>query len=130
MKRVVRHSSLAIWVALLTIVLTAAGCGPPAKLRISGQLTKKGQPFQPPPKMMVSIVFLPEKKESERSCHAQFNYQNGTYTVEVPPGQYKTNLILSDKTKTPSVTVKISPEFSKKVYELTTSKTLDLEMEP
>ena len=51
-------------------------------------------------------------------------------TPGVPPGQYKTRLFFADKSKRPPIILKARPEFGKTVYDLTSSKILDLEMEP
>ena len=94
------------------------------------KLTKKGQPYQPPPKTLVTLVFIPEKKDSEQTYPASYLSDKGTYVVELPPGQYKTRLFSVDQSKRPAVMWKARPEFSKTVFDLTTAKTLDLELEP
>ena len=117
-------------IVLLVLIAGATGCGSSTNLEIRGKLTKKGTPYQPPPKMLVTLVFVPEKKDSEQTYPASFASDTGIYSVEVPPGQYRTRLLLHDQSKRPFVLVPVRPEFSKTVFELTGSKTLDLEIEP
>src|SRR4051812_38907764 len=40
--------------AVLLMFLSASGCGSTSKLEITGKLTKKGQPYQPPPMTLVT----------------------------------------------------------------------------
>jgi len=115
---------------LLLMFLSAVGCGSTSKLEITGKLTKKGQPYQPPPMTLVTLTFIPEKKDSEQTYVASYDREKGTYGVELPPGQYKASLFMADRSKRPNVMQKAPPAFNKTVYDLTSSKTLDLDIDP
>ena len=123
------QSSFAAAVMLL-MFLSASGCGSSSKLEITGKLTKKGQPYQPPPMTLVTLTFISEKKDSEQTYVASYDREKGTYAVELPPGQYKTSLFMADRSKRPTVMQKAPPAFGKTVYDLTSSKTLDLDVDP
>jgi hypothetical protein len=114
--------------SLALVCLALTGCG--SKVEISGSLTKKGQPFQPPEKVKVNLVFVPEKEGAGPSVPAAFAGDQGTYSVQLPAGHYRAQLILVDITRPPPNQIHVRPEFSKAVHDLTASKTLDLEIGP
>jgi hypothetical protein len=117
--------------AFLALAFGLGGCGGGStNFEVTGKLTKKGVLYTPPQTTQVTLVFRPEKKDSEQTYVASFVVDKGTYSVELPPGKYTTNLLLFDHAKKPPAKVAIRPDFSKTVYDLTSAKTLDLEIEP
>jgi hypothetical protein len=111
---------------LIVMMIGVGGCGGPAKAKITGKLTKAGQPLQVSDKTQVTLVFAPDVEKPDHTYPAWFKPADGTFEVEVPPGKYRANLVIFDHdNKTMAV---IPPEFRTKIYDLTTHKTLEIDI--
>ena len=122
-----RRSALAL--ALLAFGL--AGCSPSA-VKVTGTLTKNGQPMVVSEDTYVTLSFVPEGKSEgqETSYSAKFDQKTGTYSVELPPGNYRTMLIvaLPGSKKDGKLNAPTPPVKSDKVYQMTKDQQLDIEV--
>lgn len=115
---------------LTLLALACAGCAP-SVVKVNGKLLKNGAPMVVSEDTYVTLSFVPEGGDpSKTSSHsAKFDQKTGTYTVELPPGKYRTMFIVAlpgskgGKLNAPSPPVK-----SDKVYELTKNQELDIEV--
>ena len=122
--------SICVGVALLCFVCT--GCGPKV-VKVNGKLLKNGEPMVVSEDTYVTLSFIPEtvapNSETAKSHSAKFDQKTGTYSVELPPGKYRTMFVIAlpakkeGKLNAPSPPVK-----SEKVYELTKDQELDIEI--
>ena len=116
--------------AVLAILIT--GCGGPKIVKINGKLLKNGTPMIVSEETYVTLSFIGEStKENNldaKTYSAKFDQKSGTYSVELPAGNYRVMQIVAlpatkeGKLNAPSKSVK-----SEKIYELTTDQELDLE---
>jgi hypothetical protein len=111
-------------------MLVLSGCGGVSNVEVKGLLMKKGSPYQPPAKTQVTLVFKPEIVDSEQTYIASYSIATGIYTVELPPGKYRTNLLLVDHNTRPGIPKKVRPEFSQTIHEIKGATTLDLDIDP
>ncbi len=113
---------------LAAVVCGIAGCGGgPVKYKISGALTKGGQPLAVTERTLVTLVFMPETKDSKHTYPATFKPLEKKYSVEVPPGKYRVNLLLTDYAKNPPVP-RTPKNVRNTVYELNEDKVLDIDI--
>jgi hypothetical protein len=112
--------------------LAVAGCSP-SVIKINGKLVRNGAPMVVSEDTYVTVSFLPEVKEPDsldaKSYSAKFDQKTGTYTVELPPGKYRTMVLVALPSKDESkVNMPTPPVKSQKVHELTRSQELDIEV--
>lgn len=114
-------------VAVCMVGLAIAGCGGPPKVVIKGKLTKNGQPFTANEKTQVTLSFAPDKGGDNPPLAARFNRADGSFDVEVPPGNYRAYLAIFDHaTKTPTA---IPPKVRETVHDFTSSKSITIELD-
>lgn len=127
------------WRMLFSLVLLAFavnGCGSKKNVTINGTVLKGGKPMIVSERTYVTLSFIPEGKDEEdrTSYNATFDQKSGTYTVDLPPGSYRTKLIIAPPPSgsggkpsgKPSAPQK--PVNSTKSYDLTSSQELDIEV--
>jgi len=122
----------AIFLGLAVSALLIVGCGSPA-VTVSGKLLKNGQPMTVSADTYVTLSFIPDPTPSDdkaKSYNANFDQKTGSYTVELPPGKYRTKLIIvppkDPSNKRPSGPGR--PIDSKEAYDLNKSRELDIEV--
>ena len=121
------------WRTLLGLALLAfavSGCG--AKIvKINGELRKDGKPMIVSQDTYVTLSFIPVAANAEsqlNSYNAKFDQKSGTYTVELPPGSYRTKLIIVPPSKSGGLSAPPRPIDSDKTYDLTKNQKLDIEV--
>jgi hypothetical protein len=113
--------------------LCLAGCAP-KKVTIKGSILQGGKPMIVSEDTYVTLSFIPDlqgEKEGDKkatSYNARFDQKTGTYSVELPPGKYRTKLVMALPSKTPGKLNSPKPINSDTVYDLTKSQTLDVEV--
>lgn len=110
----------------LAVILALAGCGGPAKAKITGTLSKAGVPLQVNDKTQVTLTFAAEEGNAKRTYPATFKPADGTFDVELPAGKYKANLVIFDHAK--KAMVPVPPAFRNNVYDLTENKVVDIDI--
>jgi hypothetical protein len=76
----------------------ASGCGGGvSKVRISGQLSKKGQPLKVPKETRVLLQFAPDEKTPTQTYSAKFTHETGEYEIELPAGRYSIQCRMMDE---------------------------------
>lgn len=116
---------LAAAAAFMAGLLT--GCGGAPTVHIKGKLTKNGQPFTANEKTQVTLSFAEDKQGgTKQALGARFNPANGSFEIQVPPGNYRAYLAIFDHaTKTPSV---IPAKVRETVHDFTSSKEITIEL--
>jgi hypothetical protein len=114
----------AVALACLMVAVMLPGCGS-GKVRVTGKVLKNGQPLKVSKDVLVTLTFAdPDKKDQTYS--AKFDYDTGTYQVEVPPGKYHATCIVAEKGQPPLTAGK---DAAKKVYDLTSgNQQVDIEV--
>jgi hypothetical protein len=124
---------MCLGVAVLSI--TFAGCSP-SKIKVNGKILKNGTPLIVSEDTLVTLQFIPDLKGADafneaKTFSAKFDQKTGTYSVEMPPGKYKTKFVManpSKATKDGKLNAPSPPVQSDKVYELTKDQELDIEV--
>ena len=116
----------AVTMVSLLLMAAVAGCGVP-KVKITGTLTKNGQPYTVRNDTYVTLVFTPDTEKADQTYPAKFNHETGGYEVEVPAGMYRTRYVIVEKNQAPIIA---PPQATTTVHDLTASKVLDLELTP
>jgi hypothetical protein len=111
-------------VVMMGLLMTAAGCGD-KKVKITGKLMKDGQPFTTSADTLVTLTFAPDVEKSEQTYNGRFNHETGGYEVELPPGKYRARYVIVKKGAPPLI---VSPEATKTVHDLSTTKELNIEI--
>jgi len=120
---------------LTLLALALTGCGS-KNVKVHGKVLKDGKPMVVSEDTYVTVSFVPEGRpaagtaDPERSSYsAKFEPKSGSYTVQLPPGQYRTMLIVAPpKGKAPPGKVSApAPVRSPKSYDLTRDQELDIE---
>lgn len=117
---------------LAVAALACTGCGDKV-VKVTGKLLKNGQPMVVSEDTYVTLSFVPEGKEAaegKASSHsAKFDPKTGTYTVALPPGKYRTMLVVAlPPKKDGKLNAPRPPVKSDKVYDLTKDQPLDIEV--
>jgi hypothetical protein len=123
-----RRTSLGL--ALLSVAFV--GCSP-SVVKVNGKLLKNGAPMVVSADTYVTLSFVSESKQADgsdaKSYSAKFDQKTGTYTAEMPPGKYRTMLIVAlPPKKEGQLNAPTPPVKSEKVYELTKNQELDIEV--
>src|SRR5262245_58780036 len=112
----------------LVFCVCAAGCGPKT-VKVSGRILKDGQPTTFTKKTYVTLKFIPDDGKGD-TVGAKIDNEAGTYEVDLTPGRYRVSLFVppenfqaGDRRLLPPPTGGAGGD---EVYDLTTSKTLDL----
>jgi len=117
--------------ALFALLL--AGCGT-KEVTITGTLLKEGKPMIVSQDTYVTLSFIPESGQGEKadqkvsSYSAKFDQKTGTYSVKLPPGKYRTKLVIALPPKTPGKLNMLPPIDSAVTHDLTKNQTLDVEV--
>lgn len=125
-----RRSRLVFGLALFA--LTLSGCAPKS-VTVNGKLLAKGKPFVVSEDTYVTLSFIPAdatKDSAVTSRNAKFDPKAGSYRVEMPPGKYKTMLVIAYPGK-PGPDGKLNmpkPIHFDKVHDLASSQELDIEI--
>lgn len=114
----VRALSLAIvlWACLST------GCSGKKTATVKGTLLQAGQPLKATKKTLVTISFSPVDTSVGQSYPAKFKWDEGTYTITLPAGQYTAGVTMVPEGK-PLVSAPAG-----KAYDITQDMTIDLEL--
>jgi hypothetical protein len=115
---------------LAVLALAPTGCSPDT-VRVRGKLIKDGNPMVVSKDTYVTLSFIPEKPpaDGEKSYSAKFDQETGSYTVELPPGKYRTMLVIALPNKTPGkLNAPTPPIKSDKAYDLGKSQELNIEV--
>ena len=115
-----------LMVAALFVLMFSAGCGGPSKVKISGKLTKKGQPFTTGEKTLVTLVFSAEAEGTKQTYPANVKRDEGTFQLEVPPGKYRANLIIVDYEK--NAPPLIPQSVKQTIYDLSEGKEIEIDV--
>jgi hypothetical protein len=121
--------------ALAVLSIAVAGCSP-SKIKVNGTITKNGAPLIVTEDTLVTLQFIPDLKGADafndaKTYSAKFDQKSGAYSVEMPPGKYKTKFVManpSKATKDGKLNAPSPPVQSDKVYELTKDQQLDIEV--
>jgi len=116
--------------ALGVLSLAFAGCSP-SVVKVNGKVLKNGAPMVVSKDTYVTLQFVPESASEDKAGakSATFNQETGTYTVELPPGKYRTTLVIAlPAKKDGKLNAPTPPIKSDKVYDLTKSQELDIEV--
>jgi len=70
------------------------------------------------------LTFAPEGEAATQTYPAAFNYEAGSYEVELPPGKYRAICMIMQ----PDGALQSTDEARKKVYDLTVAKQQDVEI--
>ena len=120
-------------------LIACTGCGE-KEVTIKGRLLKGGQPMVVSEDTYVTISFVPESPGAAEggptTRSATFDPKTGTYTVDLSPGKYRTMVVIALPPKKeakagagpPKLNAPSPPVRSDKVYELTKSQELDIEV--
>src|SRR3954469_5240631 len=86
--------------AMVALAVLFSGCtGSKAPVTITGKLIKNGQPMVVSADTYVTLSFVLETgggNPSEAKAHsAKFDQKTGSYTVDLPPGNYRTMLAIA-----------------------------------
>jgi hypothetical protein len=109
---------------LLAFLLT--GCGGPKSVKVRGKLLAKGEPLKVSRQTYVTIIFAPVNEDVGQTHPATFNYDDGTYSVTVPEGNYKVKIsVVPPDRKGPLI--RSSPN-DEKTYDLKADQQIDLEL--
>jgi hypothetical protein len=80
----------------------------------------------------VTLSFIPElgdaSKTEARSYSATFDQASGTYSVDLPPGKYRTMLVVALPPKKSGELNMVPPYKPDKVYDLSKNQDLDIEV--
>lgn len=119
---------IAPWAYTLTAWATLAlvGCGP-SPVKVTGNLTKKGQPIAFHDQVQVTLTFAPQEGERKSGYLAKI-VDGKSYEVDVLPGPYKTAISIYDHTKKQAIPA--SKKFGASVVEIRGAQTLDLDLDP
>ena len=120
---------IVVWIVCFAILGPVVGCSP-SKIKITGKLTKKGQDFATHDKMLVTLKFVPTAESTVQSYPGKFHATDGSYFADIPPGKYKTFLVLFDYSKQPPMPVAVRKDFNQPVHDLTSPKELNLDIDP
>jgi hypothetical protein len=123
-----RRTCLAL--ALLAIGFT--GCSP-GLVNVKGKILKNGAPMVVSEDTYVTLSFIVESKETDnsdaKSYSAKFDQKTGTYTVDLPPGNYRTMFVVAlPAKKEGQLNAPSKPVKSEKVYEFKKNQELDIEV--
>src|SRR5262249_21828528 len=113
----------------------------PKTVKINGKVLKNGQAMVVSEDTYVTLSFIPEAKgpstpeggdSTAKSYSAKVDQKTGTYSVELPPGQYRTKPIIVPPAKTKAkpdgkLNAPTPPINSPTAYDLTKSRELDIE---
>lgn len=123
-------------IGVLVLALACAGCGS-RTIKVSGTLLKDGKAMVVSEDTYVTLSFIPAVRTAKgkddptnSSYSAKFVHKSGTYTVEMPPGTYKTMLVIAPPSGTApkgklNAPKPITPD---KHHELTRSQSLDIDV--
>lgn len=124
------------WQALLRgalLALVCTGCSSPKVVKINGKLLKGGKPMVVSEDTYVTLSFIPQAKDDSPGTtpySAKFEQKSGTYSVQLPPGNYRTMVVIAPPSKARAdgkisglVSIK-----SDKNYDLTKAQDLDIEV--
>jgi hypothetical protein len=122
---VLRRTSL----GLAFLGLAFAGCSQ-SVVKVKGKLLKNGAPMVVSEDTYVTLQFVPEKGgDNAAAKNAKFDQKTGTYTVELPPGKYRTMIVVALPSKQPGkLSAPVPPVKSDKVYDLTKDQELDIDV--
>lgn len=109
---------------LVGLLCVSIGCsGEPKPVTVTGRLLRNQTPLAVAPDTYVTIGFVPEPATGN-TYPATFQQEDGTYSVTLPPGNYRVNVfVLPANSKAPPPPPKAGP----KVYEVKGNQQLDLE---
>ena len=73
------------------------GCNSNKVVKVHGKILKNGQPMVVSEDTYVTLSFVAETatQGAATSKSAKFEQKTGTYTIELPPGKYKTMLVIA-----------------------------------
>jgi len=120
------------WLSLLgsaLLVLLLAGCQPKT-VKVTGTVLKDGKPMTVSAETYVTLSFIPDPKPSDdkaTSYSATFDQKSGGYNVTLPPGSYRTMLIVVPPGKSGKINAP-RPINSAKTYDLKSSQNLNIEV--
>ena len=100
------------------------GCGGVKKVKVHGPVTRNGQPLKVPKTTLVTITFAPVDQSTGQTFPAKFDYDQGTYEVTVPAGDYRASVLVAP----PKEAVISSPMSASKTYELQKDEEVTLEL--
>lgn len=123
-------SSRCLWLLLSCMLVSLFGCSS-SKVTITGKILKAGKPLVVSKNTYVTLQFLPESVASEaasQSYSASFDQATGTFRLELSPGKYKTNFIMALPAKDGQMSKPTPPVKSDKVYDLTKSQDITVEI--
>jgi hypothetical protein len=120
------------WAAfgLVLFVIALTGCSP-SSVKVNGKLLKNGSPMVVSEDTYVTLSFVPDPAPADgaKSYSAKFDQKTGSYTVELPPGKYRTMLIVALPNKTPGkLNAPTPPVKSDKAYDLSKNQELNIEV--
>ena len=124
-----------ICLGLAALAVTFAGCSP-SKIKVNGKILKNGAPLIVSEDTLVTLQFIPDLKGADavndaKTYSAKFDQKTGAYSVEMPPGKYKTKFVMAlpaKKNPDGKLNAPSPPVQSDKVYELTKNQELDIEV--
>lgn len=119
--------------ALPLFALILTGCGGDKVVKVHGKLLKNGSVMAVSEDTYVTLSFVAESKKADqsdaKSYSANFDQKTGTYTVELPAGNYKTMVVIAlPPKKDGQLNAPSRPAKSDKVHELTKDQELDIEV--
>src|SRR2546423_18449 len=113
-----------VLIAALLVVVFLAGCGGPKLVKVNGKLTQDSKPLQVSNKTLVTIMFAPVEQTGQTSP-AKFDPEQGTYTVTIPTGKYRVNVVVVKEQNKPPINPPMDPN---KTYEIVDDQEIDLEI--
>jgi hypothetical protein len=126
-------------IGLCALALVLPGCSGKKPVKVSGTLTRGGQPIGASRDTLVTMSFVPEDKAADLpTINAKFNHDTGGFEMEIPPGRYRFKLLMAPnpssdpKVKRPPIT-RFEPTDDKFVFEFKSSQegfNIDLPKEP
>src|SRR5262245_21711719 len=115
-----------------SFLLSLQGCGK-SSIEITGKLTKNGGPL-PSGQPMITLSFAPEETtkhgtmDTKQTYPTILNRETGEFSVELPPGKYKVNVLMFDSRSSPPKILPSNPPFTKQVFDLTSAQSLQLDL--
>jgi hypothetical protein len=128
MRRFLRRAVIA-----LTFCSFAFTSCSPGQVRITGTIKKNGEPMIVSEDTYVTLSFIPElsdQSDDKRSSYsAKFDQKSGTYSVELPPGKYRTMLVIALPPKKQGELNMPGPPFKPDtVHDLSKNQQLDIDI--
>jgi hypothetical protein len=127
----VSFARFALFAGIVLLSLVSAGCSP-GPLKITGKIMKGGAPMIVSKDTYVTLSFIPEevdKNVQAKSYSAEFNHETGSYSVDLPPGKYRTMFVMAQPPKKEGeLSAPSKPVKSDKVYDLSKAQELNIDI--